>query len=159
MSRRGIMWLLHDTWDFRSLPPATDFESFGKALLVCANGDGRIAPAERAWVLGYLEAYGCPEEVTERLATYEGHDPIERVVDSSPSMRLSARSALYDAMRACLADGELDAGERATLARMAQAVGVEEAVLDRLVEHYHDELHLRGRRLRLLYPKGNPFPG
>lgn len=159
MSERGIRWLLHDSFDFKTLPPATDYDGFGKALLTCANGDGRITAAERAWVLGYLDAYGCPEAVLERLAVYDGKESLEQILASSPTVKLSATSALYDAIRACYADGELSSGELAALETMAKLVEVDRYTLRQLIEHYHEEQHLRGKRLRLLYPHGNPFPG
>lgn len=159
MNERGLMWLFNETLSFKQIPPPMDYEAFGKVLLSCANGDGRISAAERAWVLGFLDAYGAPQPLLETLKTYAGADDVAKLVSSSPTVKMSATSALYDAIRACMADGELDGGERAAIEKMAGAMGLDARVVRELVELYHDEQHLKGRRLRAIFPNGIPFQG
>ena len=48
MNSRGLLWLLNETLSFKQIPPPMDYEGFGKLLLTCACGDGRITAAERA---------------------------------------------------------------------------------------------------------------
>jgi hypothetical protein len=72
---------------------------------------------------------------------------------------MSATSALYDAIRACSADGDLAPGERAALDKTAVALGIDAHVVTDLIELYHDEMHLRARRLRKIFPNGIPFQG
>jgi len=136
-----------------------DYEAFGKVLLTCANGDGRIAPDERAWVIGFLDAYGAPAQLLEALKTYAGTDDLVKLVDSSPTVKMSATSALYDAVRACMADGELAPGETAALEKTATALGLGAGVVAELVKLYHDEKALRARRLAAIFPSGVPFQG
>lgn len=47
-------WVIRDQWtiDITKLSGA-DFDSYGKAVVICAGGDGKIATAEREWIVGY----------------------------------------------------------------------------------------------------------
>jgi hypothetical protein len=159
MTERGLLWLFNEALDFKQIPPPMDYEAFGKLLLACANGDGRISTAERAWVIGFLDAYGAPQPLLESLKTYAGNDDVAKLVASSPTVKMSATSALYDAIRACSADGDLAPGERAALDKTAVALGIDAHVVTDLIELYHDEMHLRARRLRKIFPNGIPFQG
>jgi len=159
MTEKGTMWLLHETYGFKTLPPPSDYVGYGKLLLACANGDGVITAPERAWVLGYLDAYGAPPPVIEQLATYAGGDPIEQIIEHSPTVRLSAVGALYNAIRACASDGVLSRGERQALEQVARLLSVDTGALRALIELHHEEDFLRGKRLRLLFPEEIPFQG
>jgi len=159
MNERGLLWLFNETLSFKQIPPPMDYEAFGKMLLSCANGDGRIAPDERAWVIGFLDAYGAPAQLLETLKTYAGTDDLTKLVEASPTVKMSATSALYDAVRACMADGELAPGETAALEKAAAALGLDKSVVGELVKLYRDERDLRERRLRAIFPKGIPFQG
>jgi hypothetical protein len=159
MTEKGTMWLLHETYGFKVLPPPSDYVGYGKSLLVCANGDGIITAAERAWVLGYLDAYGAPPAVIEQLSSYQGNDPIEQILEHSPTVKMSAVGALYNAIRACASDGVLSLGERSALDKMAGLVGVDSGTVHNLIELHYEEEHLRGKRLRLLFAQGIPFQG
>src|SRR5262249_50692487 len=47
MSDIGRLWLFHESYGFKVIPPPMDYDSFVKLLLICANGDGRITAPER----------------------------------------------------------------------------------------------------------------
>lgn len=159
MNERGLLWLFNETLSFKQIPPPMDYDAFGKLLLCCANGDGRITAPERAWVLGFLDAHGAPAKLLDALKDYAGTDDIAQLVSASPAVKMSATSALYDAIRACMADGQLDPGERAALDKAAVALGRDASVVRELVELYHEEQHLKGKRLRSIFPDGVPFQG
>jgi hypothetical protein len=72
-------------------------------------------------------------------------------------MKKSAHVALYDAVRACCADGELAAGEIAALEKVAVAMGIDAAKVRALIELYDEEQKLKQKRLRLTFPAGLPF--
>ena len=59
--------------------PEEDMLAYGKALLHCANGDGRITQQERDWIMGYLTAAGHTDAVLEQLRTYQGTERIEDI--------------------------------------------------------------------------------
>ena len=63
-----MMPRFNETLSFKMVPPPMDYENFGKLLFVCANGDGRNTAAERAWVLGLLDAYGAPAAAVRACA-------------------------------------------------------------------------------------------
>jgi uncharacterized membrane protein YebE (DUF533 family) len=159
MNERGLLWLFNETLSFKQVPPPMDYEAFGKLLLTCANGDGRISAAERAWVLGFLDAYGAPAQLLETLKTYAGTDDVAKLVASSPTVKMSATSALYDAVRACMADGDLAPGERAALEKAASALGIDASTVRDLIELHYEEEHLKNKRLRKIFPNGIPFQG
>jgi len=158
MKNDAQLWLFREHCGFKSIPPPMDTLGFGKLMLSCANGDGRITDSERAWVLGFLDAFGTAESVLETLRTYDGKEDVVAIIAASPTVKLSATSALYEAVRACSADGELHQDEIATLQRAAKAMGLESpTVVRELIDLYHDEQHLRAKRLRHVYPDGIPF--
>ncbi|MFO0592681.1 MAG: hypothetical protein U0441_34375 [Polyangiaceae bacterium] len=158
MTNNGQLWLFHEHCGFKSIPPPMDTLGFGKLMLSCANGDGRITPAERAWVLGFLDAFGTDPGVLETLRTYDGKEDVVAIIAASPTVKLSATSALYEAVRACSADGELHQDEIATLRRAAKAMGLESPTVVRdLIDLHQDEQHIRQKRLRHIYPDGIPF--
>jgi uncharacterized tellurite resistance protein B-like protein len=159
MTNRGLLWLLNETLSFKVVPPPMDYENFGKLLLTCACGDGRITAAERAWVVGYLDAFGAPDSALEVLAAYDGRGDLAQIIASSPTVKMSATSAVYEAIRACSADGELHRDEVRAIERAATALGVPAATVGDLVELYHEEQFLRSKRLRKLFPEGAPFQG
>ena len=159
MNEQGYLWLLNENANMKSIPSPSDFEVFGKAILCCANGDGRISPAERAWVIGYLDAYGAPKSTLEKLQTYEAKEDIAQILNSSPTKKVAATGLLYDAVRACYADGELQNGERQGLEKMGRAMGIDAATVRDLIELYHEEQSLKAKRLRRIFPEGNPFEG
>ncbi len=159
MNSRGLLWLLNETLSFKQIPPPMDYEGFGKLLLTCACGDGRITAAERAWVVGYLDAYGAPEAALEALAKYDGRGSVAEIIEGSPTIKMSATSAIYEAIRACSADGELHPSEVRAIEGAASKLGIAAATVRDLVELHHEEQFLRAKRLRKLFPDGAPFQG
>ncbi len=159
MTNRALLWLLNETLSFKVVPPPMDYENFGKLLLTCACGDGRITAAERAWVVGYLEAFGAPPSALEVLSKYDGRGDLKQIIEASATLKMSATSALYEAIRACAADGEFHPEERRAVEQAASALGIPTTTVDDLVELYYEEQYLRAKRLRRLFPDGVPFQG
>ena len=134
-----------------------DALAYGKALLNCANGDGKITPQERDWIMGYLTAAGHPDAVLEQLRVYQGTERIEDLVGRSPALGASRRHLVADAIRACSSDGEFHAAERAAVLQMAERMGVDPAVVEQLEAAQHDEQQARQRRFRIACPGGFPY--
>lgn len=137
--------------------PEEDMLAYGKALLHCANGDGRITQQERDWIMGYLTAAGHTDAVLEQLRTYQGTERIEDIVARSPAMGISRRHLVADAIRACASDGEFHEDERAAIYRMAERMGVSREVVEQLEAAQHDEQAARARRFRTACPDGFKF--
>jgi len=132
--------------------------NYGRAMVNCVNGEGNISPAERAWILGYLSAMGTRDEIVAEVAEYQGDLPIEQLMDATPMQRVAARVLVYDAIRACSADGEISDGERAMVGRVADRIGVSADEVDQLLASYRETTRIRDERLPLLFPGGFP-PG
>lgn len=155
-------WMFTEVW---GVPPEvggnlSDEENldYGKALLIAANGDGRITDAERAWVLGYLETGGHSTAVLEELRSYDGGDKPEDLFTRGVQ-QIAQRVCICDAVRACGADGDLSQDELNGVHRMAERLGVPKEVVDEFVEIYHEEQRLKTRRVELAFPNGFAPPG
>jgi len=102
-----------------------------RALLVVANADGRLARAERQWVLTYAFDQGLSDQALDDLRSWtpEGRDLSEHLEAMDPTalpdeLLAVRRSLLFDAMRAAGADGVFDADERAAIHSVAGQMGI-----------------------------------
>lgn len=154
---RGILWLFNQKTSFKTIPTTDDFEGYSKAILICANGDGKLAPEERDWVIGYFAAFGAPDSVLEELKTYKADEDIEKFITMAPATNASRRFLVYDAIQTCSADGQYSDPERAMVIRMAAKLGVSEEVVRQIEEVCIEEARLREKRLKLIYPEGAPL--
>jgi uncharacterized membrane protein YebE (DUF533 family) len=149
-------WFFKKEWSFKDLPPAEDYRAFGQALLVCVNGDGELMPAERDWILGYLAAKGATEHLLAELKEYQATDDIVSVVSKSHIVNRARRAVVFDAIRACSADGEFSPAERATVRKLATALDVPAGVVEQLEAAHLDEARATARRVKLVFPEGTP---
>lgn len=157
MTDEGLLWLLREYLNFKSKPPMSDYENYGKALITCANGDGRITKEERDFVLGYFDAFGCEPHILDILREYEGGEDMAEIINRSPLLQATARASVYDAIRACMADGELHADEKATVSRMASSLGLNDFDVQEIIDVYVQELEVKAKRQKLTYPEGQPY--
>jgi len=144
-------WFFKHEWSFKDLPPAEDYRAFGQALLVCVNGDGELMPAERDWVLGYLE------HILAELKEYRATDDIVSVVSKSHIVSRARRAVVFDAIRACGADGEFSPAERATVHKLARALDLPDGVVEQLEAAHLDEVRATAKRIKLVFPEGTPL--
>jgi len=128
-----------------------------KAILICANGDGKLTPEERDWVTGYFAAFGAPDSLLDEMRSYKADDDIEAVISGTPASDASRRFLVYDAIRACSADGAYSDPERATVIRMAAKLGISEDLVKQIEEVCLEQARLRQKRLALMYPEGAPL--
>ncbi|MER6912681.1 hypothetical protein ABT354_13520 [Streptomyces sp. NPDC000594] len=150
-------WLFRHEWGFNSSPGDSDILTYAKALLICARGDGVITREERDWVLGYIAAFsGDAPGLLEEIAAYPAEDDVVELVTGSEIVDHSRGALIFDALRACDADGALAPGEIERIKQAAGALGIGEDTVDRLRELYQEEKATRGARIALLYPGGSP---
>jgi uncharacterized membrane protein YebE (DUF533 family) len=154
---RGNLWLFKELWGFDAVPSVADFDVFMKAVLTCANGDGQLTARERDWVVGYCAALGGPDTLLEELRAYPADEDTSQLVERRPPVVQSRRALVYDAIRACAADGDIREGERAVIRRLAAQIGVPEDVVQALEKIYQDERTIRQKRLDLVFPEGRPY--
>ena len=54
-------WVMKELFGMKTAPPEREFEVFTKAVLICAKGDGVLAPEERTWIAGLAACYSKPK--------------------------------------------------------------------------------------------------
>ncbi|MDQ6617306.1 MAG: hypothetical protein M3083_21810 [Actinomycetota bacterium] len=155
---RALMWWFRECWGVPaeiagSLSEEENLE-YGKALLIAANGDGKITDAERDWILGYASISGCSPENIEILSAYRGEDDFEDLFTRG-AQQGAQRVCICDAIRACGSDGELASEEVAAVHKMAERLSVPASVVNEYVEIYKAEQALKARRIGLAFPNAS----
>ncbi len=64
---------------------------------------------------------------------------------------------IYDAIRACSADGEFSDRKRATVQKMAAQIDISKAIVEQLEQAYLLEQQAKALRLSIIYPDGSPL--
>lgn len=156
MDRDAQMWILNRIYGFNTIPPTSDAETFTKATLICAKGDGVLSPKERDWVVG--RAATINSSGYELAKTYPADEELADVIANSPVINKSGRrSLIYVAIQACAADGEYHQEERDKIHRMAKSLGIQEDVVNQIEEICIEESKAREKRIALLFPEGSPY--
>lgn len=149
----AAQWMFKETWGFDRTPKPDEMQIYAKALLACANGDGRLEQSERDWVIGLGAALGFSESALEELKNDTAQDDPAKLVSKSPVLDAQPvrLSIVYDAVRASGADGEVSDGERQTIYRMAKALDITQERVDAVIAQYESEQRVRASRLELIY--------
>jgi len=150
------LWLLNQIYGFQSIPSNQDYETFIKAALICAKGDGVIAAEERNWVVGRAGAFRNPGyELAKTYAADE--DIIELISQASNIDKSCRRMILYVAIQACGADGDYSSEEREKVNQMANFLGISEDVVNQIEQFCTEEAKMREQRISLIFPEGVPY--
>ena len=157
--RKGSLWVYSRILGFKTYPNVEDTETVCKAVLVCAKGDGVLAPEEKDWQISFFSALDAPESVLEKLETYEAKDDLAELLGSSSERikNLVQRDIVYQAIKASAADGEYNPKEHEKICKMAELIGVTSDVVEQLVELHKEEEQLREKRIKLIFPNGSPY--
>ena len=153
----GLLWLLKEKYTFRASAGSEDYESYLKSILICANGDGTLAPEEREWVVGFASAYSASDSLVEELKSYKADEDIEKVISRAPIANALRRYLVYDTIMACSADGEYNDQERVTVTKMGAKLGISQDIVEQIEKICIEEIKLRGKRVKLMYPEGAPI--
>ena len=153
----GLLWLFKEKYTFGKFPSPEAYESYTKSILVCANGDGTLAPEERDWVVGLASAFGASDSLVEELKSYKADEDIEKVMSRAPIANALRRYLVYDTIMACSADGEYSDQERVTVTKMAAKLGISQDIVEQIEKICIEEFKLREKRLKLMYPEGSPM--
>ncbi|MER8044483.1 tellurium resistance protein [Streptomyces sp. NPDC094032] len=148
----GLTWIFQEFWGFKNPPSATDFKAYGKALLICAAGDGDLAKAEREYAIGLIAGMHGPDEVVELLKTYDGEEDLRTVLSNAEGARESGGCLVYDTVRVSAADGTLAAGELEKIHEVADLLSVPRENVAQMVKIHQQEQKLRDERFKLCYP-------
>lgn len=133
-------------------------EGFAKAMLLCAAGDGELAPAELEWILGFVANAGGTHELLQELRAVDPTqlDPI-KLLAQTERPGLFVHALVYHAIKAADADDALEPGEEQTIRAMAALFGLPAAEVEGLFELHRDEKAFARRKLAALFPHGHPW--
>ena len=154
--RIGSTWSMLELWDFTTEVSQPALLDFFKALIVCCNGDGKLTDEEREWCVGYCAATGGTAETLQALQEYAGDEDVAEVIGRGQPRAAAHRRLIYDAIRAASSDGDYNDAERATVRKMAAAVGVTPAEVAQFEDLYAEEQALKDRRIGVVVPVGMP---
>ena len=154
VSRRN--WFFKEIWDFKEPPPLIADEFFGKAIMICANGDGELTQEEKDWIVGYFATNGATEPVLNKLKAYTADEDIQKMVEPIPDPGIH-NAIIYFAIKACDADGEISDGEMATILKLAKQLNISAEVVRSIKALYREEMEMRSKKLKILFPSGSPF--
>jgi uncharacterized tellurite resistance protein B-like protein len=156
--RAGGLWLLREMWDFPDGVPEDDRIDYLKTIMVTARADGELGQAEKEWVIGYGAACGAPQETIDALEAYDAGENVADILERNmPVANTWGRVAVFDAIRASTADHDYDEQERASVRRMAGALGVTEDVVSDIEQLVLDEKALKERRIGLVFGGQTPY--
>ena len=156
MQQDARRWALKEVYGMTTIPPNQDYETLIKAVLICAKGDGVLAPEERNWLVGRAAAYRMSGY--ELAKTYSADEDLLEVLSEAPTMNASGRRlVIYLAFQACGADGDLHPEERAQINKMASYLGVSEDVVNQIEQFCIEEAEMRKKRVSLMFPQGIPY--
>jgi hypothetical protein len=85
------LWLFQEKYTFRKFPSPEAYDSYTKSILVCANGDGTLAPEERDWVVGLASVFGASDSLVEELKSYKADEDSEKAIGDAPKANASRR--------------------------------------------------------------------
>jgi hypothetical protein len=155
---RGGLWLLKEMWDFPNGVPEDQRLDYLKVIMVCARGDGHLAPREKAWVIGYGAACGAHQSTVDALEAYPADEDVLDILNRNmPAAETWGRVAIFDAVRAANADHIYHDDERRAIRRMAEHMGISEETVVDIEELVFEEQASRRRRLQLLFPGDAPY--
>jgi uncharacterized membrane protein YebE (DUF533 family) len=157
IKKLGQSWIFNWFFGFSEIPTDEDSCIYMKSVLCCAKGDGVLSSEEKDWAIGFCASWGVADWVIEELKAYEADEHIEEVIARSPQVSMAQRDLLLTAIRASAADGELHEQEKQKIRQMASIIGVEEEIVEQLNQLHQEELALRQKRVKLLYPKKSPY--
>ena len=165
---QALKFFLRTQLGATQLPPAPNLseqrkmlpllEGFAKAMILCAAGDGELAPAELDWIVGFTANSGGTHELLQEL---RGLDPTKldpmQLLAQTERPGLFVHSLVYNAICAADADGLLEPGEVQTIHAMAMVLGLPESEIDGLFALQREEKALLQRKLATLFPNGHPW--
>ena len=154
----GGLWLLREMWDFPSGVPEDDRVDYLKVIMACARGGRELAPAEKAWVIGYGAACGAHQSTVDALEAYECDEDVVDILERNmPVAETWGRVAVFDAIRASGADGAYTDDERDQVRRMAERLGVSAETVDAIESLCDEEQALKRRRIDLVFGSDIPY--
>jgi signal transduction histidine kinase len=149
----ALMWIGWENWE----APGELYEQITeednllavKAVLLLAGGNRQLTVRQREWLTGYHTAAGSSERVIELINSYDDTDTIEELMQL-PGMSLICRGTLYEALRACSADGPLTPDGLDRMQKGADSMGIPRETFAEVHQIVVAEQALRARRYELI---------
>ncbi|GAB1542559.1 hypothetical protein NUACC21_52330 [Scytonema sp. NUACC21] len=157
IKKLGQSWIFNWFFGFSEIPTDEDCCIYMKSVLCCSKGDGVLSKEEKDWAIGFCASWGVADWVIEELKAYEADEDLVDVIARSPQVSMAQRDLLLTAIRAAAADGEIHEEERKKIREMASIIGVKEEIVEQLEQLHQEELALRQKRIKLLYPEQSPY--
>lgn len=152
-SLAAMEWIGWEQWEVPAeLYPQINEEdnlNMAKASVLCAGGIGALTEREREWLFGYRAACGDSDRVLDAIRAYDDSDRLEDI-GRLPSMVVTVRAVVHDALRILSCDGPLTAEEFGRVLDGARRIGVRRDVVDALHQIVLDEAALRRRRYEVV---------
>ncbi len=145
-------WIFQEYYGFPSPPEAADCTYYGKSLLCIANADGTLADEERRWIMGFSYTNGVSWAEVATWKDYEANDSVAELLAKRPMLNFVGRSAVYDAIRACAADGEYSAEEQAMVRRVGATLGFGEGEVAAIESAWRAESGAKQKRIDAIFP-------
>ena len=95
--------------------------------------------------------------MVKELENYPANEDISEVVARTQATQNSRRAIIYFAVKAAASDGTYAEGERESINKMAQSMGVSPEIVKEIENLYLEEEKLREKRANLCFPDGIPF--
>lgn len=152
-------WILYDTYRIPNekiemlAGTQDDIQTKLKAIFICAAADGEISEAESRWIQGLSLALGCSVEFIETLKHYSGEDSEEVFQTLANNVHRSAswsNAVIYQAIRACAADGEFTDKEKEKIDSMAKQLNVSKNTVSDIIAVFKEEEALKQKIGRLI---------
>jgi len=149
----GSRWANKEQWGW-SYDSYISYENgldFLKAILVCTKGDGVISEAEREWVLGFAVSREMPESVIKEAKGYDANEDIADILSRNPVVKKGKKGTIYWAIKACSADADYNAEEKAAIRKLAGLMEISEEIVEEIEQVIIEEQKLREKRNALIY--------
>lgn len=165
---QALQFFLRHQLGATALPPAPNLqeqrkmlpllEGFAKAMILCASGDGRLAPEELEWILGFVANSGGTFELLEELRGLDPSalNPME-LLAKTERPGLFVHALVYHAIKAADADGVLDPREVQMIGGMAMVLGLAQEEVEKLFALHREEKEFHARKMATLFPNGHPW--
>ena len=156
MDRDAKLWMMNELYGIETIPPEEDYETYVKATLICAKGDGVLSPEERAWIVGRAAVLRNPWY--DFAKTYSADENLLDVIAKAQNVDQNGRRVIiYAAIKACGADGEYNQEEQQKVSDLANLLGVDLETVGQIEQLCREEARIREERIALMFPNGIPY--
>lgn len=129
-----------------------DIQNRLKGLLTLASADRELSEKEKNWILGSALAKGCSVPFVEELNEYRisKSDNVLQKVRNTIRSDSDAIGMIYNAIRACSADGILAKEERHKIIEFAKKLELSDEIINEIFSIFEAENALKNKIGKLI---------